>query len=193
MRRSTARSRWAAASPDLKPTSRGRAFGLCPAVVYRPPRPVPRSHLYDRHRREACTIMLTTDRDAMRTPLGRPLHGPARRSGMPAQEAIGPVARDEVGVEELSPAEAVAAFELSLATLRRLLSAGELEARKVRGVRGVEWRIPASAHGHSDVHQWTSRPWAIVRRATEPTMSSRIVCSSRAAARSGLRGGRARR
>ena len=66
---------------------------------------------------------------------------------MPAQEAIGPVARDEVGVEELSPAEAVAAFELSLATLRRLLSAGELEARKVRGVRGVEWRIPASALG----------------------------------------------
>ncbi len=47
--------------------------------------------------------------------------------------------------QELSPAEAVAAFNLSQATLRRLLAAGSLPARKVNGVRGREWRIPASA------------------------------------------------
>ncbi len=51
----------------------------------------------------------------------------------------------DTGVDELSPAEAVATFSLSEATLRRLLAAGELEARKVSGVRGREWRIPASA------------------------------------------------
>jgi excisionase family DNA binding protein len=47
--------------------------------------------------------------------------------------------------QELSPAEAVAAFNLSQATLRRLLAAGSLPARKVNGVRGREWRIPVSA------------------------------------------------
>ncbi len=47
--------------------------------------------------------------------------------------------------QELSPAEAVAAFNLSQATLRRLLAAGSIPARKVNGVRGREWRIPASA------------------------------------------------
>lgn len=51
----------------------------------------------------------------------------------------------DTGVEELSPAEAVAAFSVSEATLRRLLAAGELGARKVSGVRGREWRIPVSA------------------------------------------------
>ena len=99
-------------------------------------------------------MMLREEVDRMPRPVRHPQDGPARRSGMPAQEAIGSVARDEVGVEELSPAEAVAAFELSLATLRRLLSAGELEARKVRGVRGVEWRIPASARCPSATRRW---------------------------------------
>ena len=51
----------------------------------------------------------------------------------------------DTGVQELSPAEAVAAFCVSEATLRRLLAAGDLEARKVSGVRGREWRIAASA------------------------------------------------
>ncbi len=52
---------------------------------------------------------------------------------------------EQVAGEELSPAEAVAAFHLSQATLRRLLAAGSLPAWKVNGVRGREWRIPASA------------------------------------------------
>lgn len=51
----------------------------------------------------------------------------------------------DTGVDELSPAEAVAAFSVSAATLRRLLAAGELEARTVSGVRGCEWRIAVSA------------------------------------------------
>jgi hypothetical protein len=49
-----------------------------------------------------------------------------------------------VASEELSPAEAVAAYDLSEATLRRRLAAGTIAARKVHGVRGREWRIAAS-------------------------------------------------
>ncbi len=61
---------------------------------------------------------------------------------VPAQDAT---SSPDTGVEELSPSEAVATFSLSEATLRRLLAAGELEARKVSGIRGREWRIPVSA------------------------------------------------
>jgi hypothetical protein len=49
-----------------------------------------------------------------------------------------------VASEELPPAEAVAAYDLSEATLRRRLAAGTIAARKVHGVRGREWRIAAS-------------------------------------------------
>ncbi len=59
--------------------------------------------------------------------------------------------------QELSPAEAVAAFNLSQATLRRLLAAGSLPARKVNGVRGREWRIPTSA---LEAAGYTRRPTA---------------------------------
>ncbi len=61
---------------------------------------------------------------------------------VPAQDAA---SNPDTGVEELSPSEAVATFSLSEATLRRLLAAGELQARKVSGIRGREWRIPVSA------------------------------------------------
>jgi len=66
---------------------------------------------------------------------------PAAR--LPAQ--VDAQAESPAAEQELSPAEAVAVFTLSEATLRRLLAAGSIPARKVNGRRGREWRIPASA------------------------------------------------
>ncbi len=85
--------------------------------------------------------------------------------------------------QELSPAEAVAAFDLSEATLRRLLAAGTLAARKVKGVRGREWRIPASAleaagyTRRSTVTEVELVPQAEVRRLQEALAAQRARAS----------------
>ncbi len=88
--------------------------------------------------------MLVKDGDRMRTPVHRPLPEQASVIDVPEQVASAR-SGEKVIVEEMSTFEAVAAFNLSRATLRRLLAAGSLPARKVNGVRGREWRIPASA------------------------------------------------
>ncbi len=46
---------------------------------------------------------------------------------------------------DLTLAEAASIFTVSSATLRRLVNAGLIPAYKVSGVRGLEWRISATA------------------------------------------------
>ena len=64
--------------------------------------------------------------------------------GVPEQAGAGRTG-ESVASEEMSPAEAVLAFNVSESSLRRLLAADSLPARKVNGRRGREWRIPVSA------------------------------------------------
>lgn len=81
--------------------------------------------------------------------------------------------------QDLTLSEAAACYQLSLATLRRLVAADELPAYKVRGPRGREWRVSPSAleqAGYAprvvDLTD-TERPPSEVRRLTEALIAER--------------------
>ncbi len=62
---------------------------------------------------------------------------------MPEQRSSSP-AHDSGASQELTLGEAAQLFNVSLGTLRRLVTVGGIAAHKVSGVRGREWRIWSS-------------------------------------------------
>jgi excisionase family DNA binding protein len=62
---------------------------------------------------------------------------------MPEQRSSGP-AHDTSASQELTLSEAAQLFNVSLGALRRLVTVGGIDAYKVSGLRGREWRVSSS-------------------------------------------------
>ncbi len=75
----------------------------------------------------------------------RPSGGREATTVTPQQGSPTPRPADADSPSSLSIAEAAGLFEVSSATLRRLISAGQLQAWQVGGVRGREWRVSPDA------------------------------------------------
>lgn len=91
---------------------------------------------------------------------------PKQRSGNRRQ-------RRGATAQDLTLSEAASIYELSLATLRRLVAADELSAYKVSGARGREWRVSPYALEQAGYARRvvdltdTERPSSEVRRLVE--------------------------
>ncbi len=74
-----------------------------------------------------------------------PSSGPEATTVTPQQGLPTPRPADTDSPSSLSIAEVAGLFEVSSATLRRLIGAGQLQAWRVGGVRGSEWRVSPDA------------------------------------------------
>jgi excisionase family DNA binding protein len=80
--------------------------------------------------------------------------------------------------QDLTLTEAASRYRVSLATLRRLVAAGELGAWKVSGARGREWRVSPSAlaeagYTRREIDPADEGPSPEVRRVTEALLTER--------------------
>lgn len=98
----------------------------------------------------------------------------------PEQGSPSPTPADTDSPLGLTIAEAAGQFEVSEATLRRLISAGQLGAWRVSGVRGREWRMSPDALVEAGYHRRETDLTETVAAASELRRLAEALAAERA-------------